>query len=552
MDGRRGEKILRHLGREGLVAHRHISEPAPVRLDALLRVHDAAYLESLQDAAELDRVLPGLLDAVPDRQVLAWQRRMAGGTVAAGRRAIETGRPAVTLGGGMHHASEARGEGFCLFNDVATSIADLRARGFTGRILVVDLDLHPGNGTRSIFAADPSVFTFSVHATEWGTTDAVADRSVELGAGVGDATYLAALDELLPDVFAAADPALVYYVAGTDIAEDDRLGNWHITTDGIAARDRRVVEAAGDLPFVWTLAGGYGPDAWRHTARSLVWLLTGRDEPIASGVERELERYRGIARSLPAWRLTSGDEEPLDLSDVLADLGPKRASARFLDYYTEFGLELALEAYGVLEHIRGRGYEGPFGVYVDPGHATGHLARLHSARDELLIELVLRPHYRDGLNLLFVEWLTLQDPRRAPTRPLLPGQSHPGLGCLPLVTGMLVMACERLDYDGLAFHPAHYHVAAVARGVARFLEPGDEACFDAMRGLLEGHTLAEATALVASGRLLTAAGEPMKWNPAPMVAPASSALRDRLDGPARQAAVEAARAGCALAGIAAE
>lgn len=552
MDSLRGQRILRHLGREGLLAQRHVTDPRPVRLDALLRVHSGRYLESLQDRLELERILPGVLDHAPQQQVLAWQRRMTGGTLRAAELALRSGHTAVTLGGGMHHAHADRGEGFCVFNDVAVAIKTLRSEGFEGQVLVIDLDLHPGNGTQSIFAADDSVFTFSLHATDWQEIDAVADRSVALGAAIGDDTYLRTLDELLPEVLAEAQPELVFYVAGTDIADEDRLGNWHVSADGIAARDRRVVQAAGERPLVWTLAGGYGPEAWRHTARSVVWLITGEDRPIPSGVEADLERYRGIARSLPVWRLSADGGDPFDFSDVLADLGPTPSSRWFLDYYSEFGLELALEAYGVLPHLRSRGYDGPFHVTIDPSHPTGHLACLRSHQGELLIELVLHPEHRDGLELLFIEWLTLQDPRATPSRPLLPGQRHPGLGCLDQVVGMLVMACERLGYDGLAFHPAHYHMAAVGRGVSSFLDPVDEARFDAMRGALGSRPLEEATALVEGQRLRDPEGRPVPWNPAPMVAPASERLRERLSGPARQAAVEAARADCAVAGIAPE
>ena len=147
-------------------------------------------------------------------KTLDLQRLMAGGTIQAVRLAMRTGGIAVHLGGGFHHALPDAGAGFCVFNDVAIAIRRLRARGFLAPILVVDLDLHDGNGTRRIFAEDPSVHTFSIHNDHWGETDALASTAIALGGGVEDATYLAALRDALPPVVESLRPGLVIYVAG--------------------------------------------------------------------------------------------------------------------------------------------------------------------------------------------------------------------------------------------------------------------------------------------------------------------------------------------------
>src|SRR5262249_1369177 len=148
----------------------------------------------------------------------------------------------VNLGGGFHHARRDRGQGFCLFNDVAVAMAALRRSGFTGRVLVVDLDLHDGDGTRSLFAADPTVFTYSVHNRNWDDAAAVGTAAIELGSGGGDARLLATVGETLPPIVAAHRPELVVYLAGCDPAADDGLGDWQLTLDGMLARDRTVVE----------------------------------------------------------------------------------------------------------------------------------------------------------------------------------------------------------------------------------------------------------------------------------------------------------------------
>ena len=162
LDPLRGERIVTWLDAQGFLDRGDLVHPRPASLRALRRVHADAYLESLREPTALESILGfgdsrELLDSV-----VAMQRAMTGGTQAAVDRALPApGRPTINLGGGLHHAAASRGAGFCVFNDIAVAIADQRAKGFAGRVLVVDLDLHDGEGTRSIFASDPSVFTFS-------------------------------------------------------------------------------------------------------------------------------------------------------------------------------------------------------------------------------------------------------------------------------------------------------------------------------------------------------------------------------------------------------
>jgi len=166
------------------------------------------------------------------------------------------------LAGGTHHAFADRGEGFCVLNDVAVAIRVLQGQGAIERALVVDLDVHQGNGTAAIFAADASVFTFSVHgASNYPALKQRSSLDVALPDGTGDAEYLAALSAHLPRILDAFRADLVFYVAGVDVVAGDRYGKLALSEEGVRARDRRVVgEVRGRaLPLVITLAGGYAP-----------------------------------------------------------------------------------------------------------------------------------------------------------------------------------------------------------------------------------------------------------------------------------------------------
>lgn len=554
VDRHRGAKILNHLLAEGWVLASQVRVPEPLPLAVLRRVHDDAYLESLDAPSAVARALGGA--EPPPVSVaagyLAAQRWATAGTVLATRLALEHRTIAVNLGGGFHHADRAHGGGFCLFHDVAAALEDARASGFEGRALVLDLDLHQGDGTRRIYRGDPKVTTASVHATAWDEDPSPNAIDVALGSGVGDATYLEAVRDVIDRSAAAGEPELVFYVAGVDVAIDDTLGSWRVSAEAIAERDRLVIERFGDRPFVMVLAGGYGPDAWRRSARTLVWLFSGEDRAIPGAADVELRHFRRVARSLGEAQLSgrSGDDDDFGITeaDLLGDLVQKKPGDHLLGFYTTYGLELAFERYGLFEHLRRRGYPRAR-VELNPHSGSGEAVtvRTDDGRGLVLMELIVREMREvTPYRLLSIEWLLLQDPaaRPSPDRPLLPGQDHPGLGALRIVMGMLTMAAERLRFDGLTFVPAHYHTAAQARGMLRFLDPRDEARFVALKEALSGRALLESTHLVEAGKLIDeATGEGVGWTPARMVVPLSPALREHVDGPEYDARVEeAARA----------
>ena len=194
-------------------------------------------------------------------EVVDGLRFMTGGSVVAARLALDgTDRTAVHLGGGFHHAFAGHGEGFCVFNDVAVAIRVLFRERLAGSAAVVDLDVHQGNGTASIFADDARVFTLSMHEQEnYPYTKPRGSLDIGLASGTGDGEYLGLLEGALARALDAL-PDLVVYLAGADPYADDRLGGLALTRDGLRQRDRMVFEATrgAGVAIVVLLAGGYG------------------------------------------------------------------------------------------------------------------------------------------------------------------------------------------------------------------------------------------------------------------------------------------------------
>ncbi len=246
-----------------------VREAPPASDGELALVHSPQYVSAVAE---------GLLSAAQQREIgFPWSTRMAerarrsvGATIAAARAALDEG-VAANLAGGTHHAYPDRGSGYCVYNDVAVAARLMQAewhrvqRGLL-RVLVIDLDVHQGNGTAAIFRDDPTVFTLSLHgAKNFPVRKENSDLDVELKDGCGDAEYLAALDTALAEVWrrhaaAAAMPGLAFFVAGADPHEHDRLGRLKLSFEGLAERDRTVFHALRErgIPVAVSMAGGYG------------------------------------------------------------------------------------------------------------------------------------------------------------------------------------------------------------------------------------------------------------------------------------------------------
>ncbi|MDX1501631.1 MAG: hypothetical protein R3325_04645, partial [Thermoanaerobaculia bacterium] len=354
---------------------------------------------------------------------------------------------------------------------------------------------------------------------------------------------------------AALDPVpeLVYYLAGTDPAHDDRLGNWQISDAGMLERDVRVVEAVRQrlgrrAPLVVVLAGGYGGDTWRHSARFFAWLLSGRrDLPVPTTNQATLARLREIARYVEPPGKTDEEGWGLTEEDVYGSLGEVSRRTRLLDYFSPHGVELILERSGLFDQLRSLGFAHPTPVF-ELDNPAGQTLRVFGDADrrELLIEARLA---RDratlpDFELLLLQWLVSQNPRAEfhPERPPLPGQSHPGLGLLRDLMALLVLLAERLKLDGILFVPSHYHLAAKGKRYLRFADPADEGWFLAVAGAVSGLDLGEASRAVRDGRVVAeGSGEPVAWRPMPMVIPLSRRLERHLESAAYEERVEAER-----------
>ena len=548
MDPLRGEKIVGALREAGLIDRELLFEPRPVSLENLLRVHTAGYLGAVQEPETLTRIFGTDVSPRDVEPTLDMQRLAVGGTIQATRLSLRTGEVAVHLGGGYHHAAPDSGLGFCVFNDVAVAIRRLRSRGFGEPVLVVDLDVHDGNGTRVIFADDPTVHTFSIHGDDWGPTDAAASTSIALGPGVEDARFLDTLREALPPVVASVRPGLVVYLAGTDGAADDPIGNWRLSADGLIERDRfvtRLVRRDGrGCPMVVLLAGGYGRHAWRYTARYLLWLASGRDiEPVEED-QLALRRFRRLGRDLRhAESVDDGLPFTLSAEDLVGLMPGVLGPSRFLGYFSRHGVELLLERSGILAQLRARGFR-TLRVDLDTREGQGHTLRILSEDrpDELLVELRADRSRSaiPGLEVISVDWLLLQNPRESfsERRPRLPGQQHPGLGLLRDFMGWLVAVCELHGLDGVFFVAAHYHIAMQSRRLVRPLHPAAEARLRAITAALEGVPLSEGTAAVDQGLVVDAnTGAPVGWEPVATVLPVSQRLGERVSGPAYEEAL---------------
>ena len=242
----------------GVLAPEELFPARPAALEAVLAVHAPEYVH-------------GYLDGTLDPKALArigfpWSPAMvartlasAGGTLLAAQAALEDGFAGV-LAGGTHHAYRSEGSGFCVFNDIAIAAVNLLERGAATRVLVVDLDVHQGDGTASIFEREPRVFTFSMHGERnFPARKQVSDLDVPLRDQCGDEEFLALLDEHMASAYERAQPDFVIYQGGVDPLAQDRLGRLALSHAGLLERDRRVFRAARarGLPLVATLGGGY-------------------------------------------------------------------------------------------------------------------------------------------------------------------------------------------------------------------------------------------------------------------------------------------------------
>ena len=255
------EVLPQQLLHEGTIRLENIFHPTPLDEEQILLVHDPMYWYRLKNLSlterEVRRAGFPISESLVSREVT-----IANGTVCCAYYALHYG-VAMNIAGGTHHAFTNRGEGFCLLNDIAIAARSLLDEKLATRILVVDLDVHQGNGTAQIFRDEPRVFTFSMHgANNYPLIKETSDLDIGLADGTSDRFYLSTLDMNLKHLVQEVQPDFIFYQSGVDILDTDRLGRLAVTREGCRERDRLVLSVAKQnrIPLVASMGGGYSHD----------------------------------------------------------------------------------------------------------------------------------------------------------------------------------------------------------------------------------------------------------------------------------------------------
>lgn len=255
------ELIPEQLIHEGTIRQEQLFSPLPCEEETILLTHDKVYLDKLQQqtlsASEQRKIGFPQSPELTLRELMITQ-----GTIDCCLYAMQNG-VALNVAGGTHHALRDRGEGFCLLNDMAVAANYLLYTKQCKQVLIIDLDVHQGNGTASLFEQEPRVFTFSMHgAHNYPFHKEKSDLDVPLADGMDDATYLQLLTHHLPSLIKHVQPDFAFYLSGVDILETDKFGKLKVTMDGCKQRDRFVFETlkAAGIPVTVAMGGGYSPD----------------------------------------------------------------------------------------------------------------------------------------------------------------------------------------------------------------------------------------------------------------------------------------------------
>lgn len=254
------ELIPRQLLHEGIITAANLFEPVPAAEETILLTHDAGYwnrMKQLELSASEMRKIGFPLSA----QLVEREMRIAQGTIDCALYAMQYG-VSFNVAGGTHHAFPGRGEGFCLLNDFAIAANYLLHHNIVERILIIDLDVHQGNGTARIFANEPRVFTLSMHGKEnYPFFKERSDLDIELPNGIEDDEYLRLMHESIPQVIENFAPGIVFYLSGVDVLATDRYGKLQLSQEACAMRDRLVFNWCKhrQVPVAVSMGGGYSP-----------------------------------------------------------------------------------------------------------------------------------------------------------------------------------------------------------------------------------------------------------------------------------------------------
>ena len=246
---------------EGIAEPADFRTPSKVSIETLCLAHTPDYVHKFVHLQLSHKeALP--IGFVQNQQLVDRELTLVQGTIEAALWALHTAEVGFNIAGGTHHAFSDRGEGFCMLNDQAVAAAYLLAHTAVRKVLIIDLDVHQGNGTAEIFRHDPRVFTFSMHAEgNYPFVKEQSDRDIALPTGTTDAAYLSVLTSVLPEIITAHQPDFVFYQSGVDVLSSDKLGKLSLSVQGCADRDRFVFNLCRQhhLPVQCSMGGGYSP-----------------------------------------------------------------------------------------------------------------------------------------------------------------------------------------------------------------------------------------------------------------------------------------------------
>lgn len=509
LEPRRADYTLWYLLDTQAISDKQVYQPSPIALRDLARVHKCSYLESLNNPETLANMFAVDTWDIPKEPLLQAIRLACGGTLQGARFALQHQGIAFNLLGGFHHASPHRGGPLCPVHDIAIAIAALRADGFDKKIVVLDFDAHPPDGTEDCLANDPNIWMGSLSGTDWGPLPHT-DETV-LPSGCNDTLYLQHLSGLLQRM---PKPDLAFVIAGGDVLANDHMGGLGLTLRGARERDALVYEALFDVPSVWLPGGGYHKDAWKILAGTGLILSLNSKQPIPVDYLPLAMQYHKISRQFDPSSL-DGEESFLTEQDFseLFGIPSQHHSKLFLGYYTPYSIEYSLFRYGILDTIRRLGYD-PLTIKIDTAN-EGDRFRLFGQsgeKEHILVELVAEKRHIVGELMLYVHWLNLRNPKASfsENRPKLPGQDTPGLGLALEASELLKLMAQRLHLAGVALQPAWFHIAFALRRQFQFVDPTRQGRFLALIRDLSHISLLEATLAIDQGRVLCNE-QPYSW-----------------------------------------
>ena len=533
--------IISFLFKNKMIDPTKVIGPRRVSFNKLGLFHTPSYLESTTQS-DFDFSSLGLNLTLGEGESLREaQRRVVSGTVEGMYElAFKNLYVAINISGGLHHAEPDKASGFCLYNDVGVAIKYLHKKKYFGKILIIDLDFHQGNGNLEGLKDEADVFQFSITGTTWRNCSAYSNvKEIILPKGVNDQIYLETLKKNLLPYVDDIKPDLICYICGNDVLGNDPYGTFNLTLDGLFKRDRIVFDLAknNNIPIQIVLGGGYSPDAWIGNCQFLTYILDEKKLKHLHFSTEDVDQFytHFLKKWQPEYHSTK-NELSFDQNDIFPEINVSHHVQKLFNYYTRGHIEFQMNKLGIYHKLRKKGHHDLWIELFDrPGNQN--MIRLKSEINKniyTLIESVVEiinykiPMLEDKLRLLNVEWLLAQNPLEPFTlqRPQLPGQDHPGLGISDEILSIFVEACNRFKLDGVIHCPSHYHVAVKAMKHFHYPDPLDDAIFATVRLALDKYSLKDASLIMTQGQLIDSNQQVISINNKKLLYPVSQKLED--------------------------